>query len=65
MQVLFRYHVDSRQGGQAPGQNDTEGERGIAKVERGLDNQKRPEIRLHPKEVYQECISRRLYNLLR
>lgn len=65
MQVLFLYRVDGHQGVQAFGQNDTGGERGTAKVERGPGSQERREIHQHPKEVYQEHIARRLYNLLR
>ena len=65
MQVLFRYRVDSGRGVQDFGQNDTGGARGTAKVERGPDNQARPEIHQHPKEAYREYIERRLYSLLR
>ena len=65
MQVLFRYRVDSHQGVQAFGQNDTGVEGVTAKVERGPDNQERPEIHRHPKEAYQEYTARQLCNFLR
>lgn len=63
MQVLFRYRVDSRQG--VFDQNDTGVEGVTAKVERGPDNQERPEIHRHPKEAYQEYTARQLCNFLR